>query len=174
MIEIPFYESFEKKQKDFDCEKIETIKELDGFISEQENYAPIGISGLFRFPPPYFIYRGIKESKFRLNTSFQLRYDEITYFHPSISVKDYLSQMVVKLKDKKLINESGLTDIGIVALMQHYGLPTPFMDWTPNIRIALNFAYDGIDMPIDMPNHDNDISQYVSLYYIDLIKNYEL
>ena len=171
---IPFYDSFEEKQKDFDCIKIEQIDDLSNFIYAQENYTPNTGKNSFLDANNYFqnkfIYRGLKESKFRLNTSLQLRYDEIEYFHPSISVNDYLCQMVGKLKEKEIINQRELTDIGIIALMQHYGLPTPFMDWTPNIKVGLNFAYDGINMT----SQNNDISNYVSLYYIDLIANYEL
>lgn len=177
------YDNLNEKERDFECKTIDTIEKLKEFIESQNNYQPqfkslsIGVSTDDFFKRKhYIIYRGIKESKFCLNTSLQFRWNEITHFHPDCTQAQYLSTMVSRLVNnphiKEYITKDGksYTCISILALMQHYGLPTPLLDWTPNIETGLNFAYDGIDLT----PQEEDISNYVSLYYIDLFKNYEL
>lgn len=175
------------KEKGFHCIKIDTKEELIEFIQKQKAYKhpntviPIGgkimtYDEFFKKRNHYIIYRGIKESKYPLNTSLQFRWKEIKHFHPSFSQIKYLTRMVELLENnptiKHYFEKDGKTptDISILALMQHYGLPTPLLDWTPDIETGLNFAYDGIDL-----NHtDDEITNYASLYYINLDKNYEL
>ena len=181
------YKSLKEKEKDFDCSIISTMDELQGFIEQQKAFKipnrsislPNGVTltaGDFFNRKHYYIYRGIKESKFHLNTSLQFRWNEIKQFHPSYSQKKYLTKMVNLLENNSVIKQylekdgKTPTDISILALMQHYGLPTPLLDWTPNIETGLNFAYDGINLA----SGTDEISEYVSLYFIGLFKNNEL
>ncbi|MBQ8499628.1 MAG: FRG domain-containing protein [Bacteroidales bacterium] len=181
------YDTLESKGADFSCTTINSIEELKSFISVHNTYKiprkQLQIHGLtlnsddfFPSRQNYIIYRGVKESKYRLITSLQFRWPEIQHFYPNYTQNNYLSQIIELLRSnlriQQFLNKDGktYTDISILALMQHYGLPTPLLDWTPNIEIGLNFAYDGI-------NRDNkldEISNYVSLYYINLYENYEI
>lgn len=181
------YDGLSEKDKDFQCSTINTIEELKQFISCQDAYKPpiiernfgnisLKTTDFLSSRKHYIIYRGVKESKFYLKTSLQVRWKEIEHFHPSCTPKEYLSKMVMLLSSNKEIKEYLIKDgksyscISILALMQHYGIPTPLLDWTPNIKIGLNFAYDGIDLS---PS-DDEISNYVSLYFINLWENHEL
>lgn len=181
------YGELADKDKDFECSRIDTMEQLNTFIDNQKAYKPprkvislgdkvLSNEDLLPKRSFYIIYRGIKESKFPLNTSLQFRWGEITHFYPSCSQKEYLSRMVKLLENNEIIKQylekdgKSYSDISVLALMQHYGLPTPLLDWTPNIETGLNFAYDGIDLR----EGEDEISNYVSLYYINLDLNYEL
>lgn len=182
-----FYNDLEAKKESFICKRIDTLEELAMFIKEQNDYKPTRKTLLFgskELPTEdqyskrrhYIIYRGIKESKFHLNTSLQLHWENIIKIKKNTSQQEYLSELVASIKNNDTIKQyedkkrARFTDIGIVALMQHYGLPTPLMDWTPDIKTGLNFASDG------MANgkNNNEITKYVSLYYINLWENNEL
>ena len=180
------YKALKDKEKDFLCSTIETKEQLVDLIQSHKSYCPphreIIVHGqritnddsLNR--KHYIIYRGIRESKFHLNTSLQFRWKEIKHFHPSFSQKKYLVKMVELLEKNSMIKEylnkggKSYTDISILALMQHYGLPTPLLDWTPSIETGLNFAFDWIALD----GETDKISNYASLYYINLFENHEL
>lgn len=184
---MDFYNNLKEKQKAFDCKRIDTLDELKAFISEQNDYKPkkkslrfgdseVSSDDVFGTRSKYIIYRGIKESKYHLNTSLQLHWKEIIDKKKNITQLGYLSALVGILRNNDTIKqyEEGkadkFTDIGILALMQHYGLPTPLMDWTSDIITGLNFASDGMTDG----KEENEISNYVSLYYINLMENHEL
>lgn len=182
------YTDLNSKLNDFECKRIDTIEDLVEFINNQKAYRPsckiikigdneissISSDDLFGKRKHYFIYRGIKESKFHLNTSLQLHWDEIKE-KKDISQLQYLRELVTLLKKNRTVQQyeqikgNKFTDIGILALMQHYELPTPLMDWTPDIITALNFAGDGLALG----KEDDEITNYASLYCINLRANYE-
>ncbi|WP_284461762.1 FRG domain-containing protein, partial [Chryseobacterium sp.] len=65
---------------------------------------------------------------------------------------------------KKLLINSGIdenNDLAYLSYMQHFGVPTPFLDYTNNPYVALFFAIDGINFT---PS-DNEIDNYFSLYF---------
>lgn len=182
------YKNLDSKKETFESITIDSIEKLRCFISEQKTWTPpkvqlpwlekLGLSSedFEEKRENYFIYRGIRESKFELNTSLQFHWKEIEHFYPNISQLDYLKSVVGLLKKNSIVQnyeqkkKTSFPKIGIIALMQHYGVPTPFLDWTPDIKIGLNFAHDGMIDGIA----DNEISNYVSLYYINLKRNFEL
>lgn len=53
--------------------------------------------------------------------------------------------------------------------MQHLGLPTPFLDFSTKISIALAFAAAGMSI-----NGNDETDEYVSLYVFDKVYEYEL
>lgn len=182
---MDLYNDLAGKQSDFECVTINDLSALNAYIESQEKYQPPKISlriggicsdELFPKREHYIIYRGIKESKFHLNTSLQLHWSEIQHFYPNITQKDYLRSIISLLKNNPEIQRyetlkgKPFVDVAILALMQHYGLPTPLMDWTPNIKTALNFVYDGMEPG----NGEGEISDYASMYCINLYDNYEL
>lgn len=98
------YTDLNSKLNDFECKRIDTIEDLVEFIDNQKAYRPsskiikigdkeISSDDLFGKRKHYFIYRGIKESKFHLNTSLQLHWDEIKE-KKDISQLQYLRKLV--------------------------------------------------------------------------------
>ncbi|WP_288800942.1 FRG domain-containing protein [uncultured Fibrobacter sp.] len=56
-----------------------------------------------------------------------------------------------------------ITDVSIFSTVQHYGAPTPFIDWTSNPLVALYFASLGNDLCIG-----DETSSFVSIYGISV------
>jgi len=65
---------------------------------------------------------------------------------------------------KTLLKTSGIDEnnaIAYLSYMQHFGVPSPFLDYTYNPYVALFFAVDNL---VYQPS-DNEIDNYFSLYY---------
>ena len=62
------------------------------------------------------------------------------------------------------------TDFLYLSLMQHYSAKTPFLDFSYSLDKALFFAQDGYTDNLS----ENDIDNYVSIYWINLEEGYEL
>ena len=104
-----------------------------------------------------FIYRGITEAKYKLYNSAQRLYinQELhRQVHPdSIAVhyKEFIENLIENCKSwnngvvKNLLKSSGIDEnnaIAYLSYMQHFGVPSPFLDYTYNPYIALFFAID--------------------------------
>lgn len=118
-----------------------------------------------------FWYRGVCNASYKSYTSSQRfwsnRNDQQKQF-----LKDYnefINKLIeVESKDsyvRKYIKEEGLpyTEIWLLALMQHYGIPSPMLDFSEDLLLGLFFAIDGAAPENKL---DKDINQYVSLYYV--------
>lgn len=123
-----------------------------------------------------FIFRGCKEAKYKLYNSAQRLYinnelykqahiDEIGEHY-----KGFVLNLLNNLKKwnkgvvSTLLNSMGITqdnDLGYLSYMQHFGIPTPLLDYTFNPYIALFFAIDGL---VYTPS-DNEIDNYFSIYF---------
>ena len=121
---------------------------------------------------PNMRYRGVNESKYTMLTSLQRNAPAKMCGHQ----KDYLSVLLYRVKsDKDVVayfksQNIPINDISCMALMQHLGLPTPLLDFSVDINVALSFAEDG--MIISSGSDETD--DYVSLYVIDLEKEKEV
>ena len=69
--------------------------------------------------------------------------------------------------------DAKLTDCGVFSVLQHYGAPTPFVDWTSDYNVALYFASN---FSTDNNNKStNDLaSSYISIYWIKVENNDEI
>ena len=120
-----------------------------------------------------FIFRGMKEAKHKLYTSAQriwLQNDMENWRGGDYFT--FINQLIQKTKEypliEKVFNTYGYTDrqreIPILSILQHYGAPTPLMDWTYNVNVALFFGTESV---IGGNGGNGNISNYFSIYSID-------
>ena len=55
-------------------------------------------------------------------------------------------------------------DVAILSFLQHYGCPSPLLDWTYSKDIALYFAIENLQFN---PNPKREIDNYCSIYFIE-------
>jgi len=154
------YRDFEEKSRNFkENKKIYSKEDLLEII---EN----------KFANQYRYFRGVPEAKYKLYSLGQRYWIEnelkclftrgyIDFFETLIKhVRGWNNGTIDKfleLQNNKLLNE-----IALLSFMQHYGVPTPFVDFTTNAYIALFFAahYSKITAS------DNEFDNYFSLYCV--------
>jgi hypothetical protein len=123
-----------------------------------------------------FIFRGSTDAKYKLYNSAQRYYINNELFK---QVKpenipghydNFIESIIDECKNwnsgtvKKLLVASGIDEensLAYLSYMQHFGVPTPFLDFTFNPYLALFFALDNTTY---VPS-DNEIDNYFSIYY---------
>src|SRR5690606_3234961 len=120
------------------------------------------------FPKQKIIYRGVKEAKWRLYNSLQRHWITTKKEDDENKYKDFIKELIKCAKEEnnsllskflKLNNISPENDIAVLSFLQHYGCPTPMIDWTYNLNSALYFAFE------DVRKYKNtDIDNYTSIY----------
>lgn len=160
----PVYNSFVEKDAEFiDIEnsKIETREELDSFISRY-----IGNNN--------YLYRGINTATYKLYSSSQVQWmltDAITKNPDTNAYNCFIKKSIELVRNndyvQKYINSisNSNNDIFILALMQHFGMPSPMLDFSHSVLFSLYFACDKCNMTLT-PSQDQ-LSDYVSLYVIN-------
>ena len=144
------YKTLESKKTVFNEFTIHTLEDLNNLV------ANLGGNPCLRF-------RGVNESKYTMLTSLQ-RMCQASLKEQ----KEYVSRLLHRLKrDTDVIaffEKSGIVinDMSCLALMQHQMLPTPLLDFSTDINIALAFAADGVK---NAGSEETD--EYVSLYVFD-------
>lgn len=118
------------------------------------------------------IYRGLKEAAYKMYTSSQRDW---IYKNSDIEYSEYLENHLDKAKKwnngilKKYLNSynNGLEEknLAYFSIMQHYGLPTPLLDFSDNPFVALYFACKDVEKCYYDYGIEN-IRNYFSIYFI--------
>ena len=117
-------------------------------------------------------FRGVNESKYTMLTSLQRKCPASMKDHQIV----YMTELLNRVKSNAEVityfrnNNIAINDITCLALMQHHCLPTPLLDFSTNINIALSFAA----LDINMNSGYDEIDKYVSLYYFDKVFEHEV
>jgi hypothetical protein len=122
-------------------------------------------------------FRGMSEAKYKLYNSAQrtwLSYEMQDWNRPpnnQLQYKDFVMKMITDALDNKSILEKVFRLYGIngshkefpcLSLLQHYGAPTPLLDWSYNLNVALFFATEHTNLPSQ--KIDNELDDYFSIY----------
>lgn len=118
---------------------------------------------------PNCIFRGIKDAKHKIYTSAQVH---SILKKTSIEPRQFVTNEIIALKKAnggllpRYFEALGVdeTDFLYLSLLQHYSAKTPFLDFSYSLDKALFFAQDKYKYCL----FGNDISKYVSIYWIDL------
>lgn len=120
-----------------------------------------------------YYFRGINDARFQMFASSQRYWMEqlpritrfnLAEYHRTIELLIRLSWSVQEVKDYMSQQHVGYNEFFILALMQHFGVPSPMIDFSTSVWKGLFFAVDSRNPLID--NGTQDLSDYVSLYYI--------
>lgn len=149
---LPTYNSFAEKEENFQIERIEQIAE---FIALKE--ALKQSNGIFR---------GINNAAYKIYTSLQRRM-LLGSLEQTFSMDAYIQnfrEMDAMQRYFRAYNYSP-SKLGILSFLQHHGAPTPLLDFTSNLDVALFFAIEDL-MQKGYVASSNDIENYFSIFQI--------
>jgi hypothetical protein len=117
------------------------------------------------------IWRGLPESSFKLYNTFQR--ENLQIKEPIKDVFGFVKHLEEQFDiwDSKGIVQRFFMNFGIeqvtlyskLSILRHYGVPSPFLDWTRNPNVAFYFA-----MKNDTTNVFKEVlGEYFSIYFID-------
>ena len=174
MAELPKYTNFEQKRKFFSNGQKESFvinqkDALDKWFKdvqyEEKQESEIDATA--------WIYRGMSEAKYKLLTSSQrIWISNEMHQWSNKSYIEFISDLVDKANQTPLIHKvfelysytRNEREFPILSLLQHYGAPTPLMDWSYNSNIAFFFATDGLKKKEEPKTQIDD---YFSIYRIN-------
>jgi hypothetical protein len=152
MAVLPVYKSFSDKAANFKVEKIDTLENVSELRFSHEN--SLGI------------YRGINSSAYKIFTSLQ-RQIILNDLSGRFSLEAYINgarqHNILKRYFETL--QIAPSKLSIYSLLQHYGAPTPFLDFTTSFEKALYFAIENFDQSKFVP--DKTIGDYFSIFFIE-------
>jgi hypothetical protein len=161
MGKLEVYSNIKEKDKYFKQITIATKNEFDQFYLSLSNPSPTTS-----------IWRGACEAKHKIYNSLQRFWISKDLNHSHLTVTDYLKQnleFASKWKNNVIENAFATcyhietpTVYSILGILRHYGVPSPFIDFTRNAKIALFFACE----PLAGADSDEEIDNYFSIYEI--------
>jgi hypothetical protein len=121
-----------------------------------------------------FLFRGVKESKWRLSSSLQRFWISNKMIEKEVKYEDFLSSLVKNCREYynglipkyfKLNFKDSDNDLAILSFLQHHGSEcyTPLLDWTYSFQNSLFFAIEDSYPKKSIFEIDN----YFSIYYIE-------
>lgn len=174
MADLPIYNTLEEKRMFFangenESFIINTKTQLDKWFKDVEDVEKEESQG----DATAMIYRGMSEAKYKLLTSSQRVWiaNEMSQW-ANKTYLEFISDLVNKANQNSLIKKvfnlynysRKEREFPILSLLQHYGAPTPLMDWTYNNNVAFFFATDGLNKK-EQPK--TEIDNYFSVYRIN-------
>lgn len=132
------------------CERLSTVI---GQLSKQKN----------------LLFRGVSEAKYKLYTSGQREFIQRDYSTLGIQYEHFMKALLDNLKQNNDLMEFCSVanihpnDSYCFTYLQHYGAPTPYIDFTTDIHTALFFSL----YHMSSYRAKAEIDQYSTLYYVE-------
>lgn len=167
------YKDFKEKDRWFARFQIDTIQDFDNFYRLSKSCNT-------------HCFRTVEEAKFRNYTSIQrswiLQDDKLSKLKGQESILNYgeyvgtLLNKVYENADVRLFlsdNNIPLNHPVIWAMLQHYGYPTPFLDFSYSIDDSLFFLIPNAgQLPLPAFHPSNSIDDYFSVYVYNANKDW--
>lgn len=161
-------------------ESIEFITEYDTILQKRLFFDQINIDSQEQFDEIFeklknkdnILFRGVREAKWRLYSKLQREWVKKRLYDTEISYQKFIELLVNNArKEQKGVLSKFLylnridpyNDIAVLSFLQHYGCPTPLLDWTYSFLNSLYFALD----KIEYEEKKSGIDDYFSIYYIE-------
>jgi hypothetical protein len=119
-----------------------------------------------------FIFRGMSDARFKLYTSAQRMWIQNDMSEwANVNYLGFIDRMIQVSKSyplfRKVFNifrySNDEREFPLLSILQHYAAPTPLMDWTYNINVALFFATE----KLTEGHGTGSIGNYFSIYRIN-------
>lgn len=148
------YNNLKEKSQYYNCTTIDNIQDFENIFQDIVQHQS------------EYVFRSVNEARFKLYSSAQRQWIWNDLFKNYHSYEDYINSRIVLVQNHQDIisffsnNKISLNDFAILALLQHYGQPSPLVDFTYNPHLSLFFAFDRVRPGAT----GNEIDNYVSLY----------
>lgn len=153
----------EKSEHFLDYSVVNTKEEFDNLCAKLNKYE--------RTTTVKYLFRGLNNASYKNYSSAQRLWIERDLHSVGITYRKYLSNLLIEAKKKDSILYSYFERLGIVrndwlilSYLQHYGAPTPLIDFTKRYSVALYFALDDATI-----YGDENLNNYVSIYYFKAV-----
>ena len=149
---LPEYNNFEEKKEYFRIIQIDTIEEFKKIFDLHSDSKGI--------------YRGVSTASYKIYSSLQRQ--NITNNIENFSINDYITRVRKEPLIKKYFELFKIppSKLSVWSYLQHYGAPTPYIDFTFDIKKALYFAIEKFDLA-KFENKNNELIDRFSLFHID-------
>jgi len=156
-MKLSTFETIDEKRNAY---KYEQINSFDDAINKIEK-----MSELKKTRPIYF--RGLADGSWKIFSFAQREWITRELDIQYASYFDFISQFLNFTKNKYALYLRSsckiVTDISAFSSLQHYGAPTPFVDWTSDFNVALYFATQTNALCLG-----GETSSFVSVYWLEV------
>ncbi|WP_417939487.1 FRG domain-containing protein [Flavobacterium sp. RS13.1] len=151
-MQLPVYKTLQEKKEHFQIIQINTIDEFNLFFNSHRESKGI--------------YRGISSATYKIYTSLQRQ--NILNNVDNFSISNYISRVRREPLIKKYFElfKIAPSKLSFWSYLQHYGAPTPYIDFTLDIKKALYFAIEDFDIAKYECKNDELLDRF-SLFYLD-------
>ncbi len=169
---VETYKSFEGKRPFFNHI---IIKDIDALKCKLKEYEP---EIIWQLPSGEIIekrnvFRGVSDASYKMYSSLQRCCCEWNKSGHPISMPDLLKEIMKRFNSNKKLVEafnkekapfSYGSELAKWAFIQHFGGPSPLVDFTPNKNNALFFALQNQDLTEIIDQNESNLKNYISLY----------
>ena len=132
-MDLPIFKTIEEKRKAYDYRQASSFEDA---LNTLQQVSAEGKEKVF--------FRGLAEGSWKIFSFAQREWITKELYHRFSSFDEYISSFLEYTKATESIRLNHIckvvADPSIFSVLQHYGAPTPFVDWTSDYKVALYFA----------------------------------